>query len=372
MAPPRRDGAVRAREETLRKALLAALVGLLAIAALLFLLRGSLAPRIMERVLERNLERDVVASLPDGLHLWLCGAGSPLPDPARSGPCAAVVAGPAVFVVDAGSGGARNLQRLGLPGAVRGVLLTHFHSDHIDGLGELGMLRWVGAGHTEPLPVYGPAGVEEVVGGFNRAYRLDAGYRTAHHGTMVAPPEGAGLRALPFRAPDDGTPVLVHEQGDLRITAFAVDHRPASPAVGYRFDYGGRALVISGDTVKSPVLAARARGADVLVHEALAPELVKIMNRAAAAAGAPRVERITHDILDYHTSPVEAAEIAAEAGVRALLLHHIVPPLPLPGLPAAFLRGVEEAWDGRIVLGEDGTLVTLPRDGTEVRFSRMR
>lgn len=358
----------------MRKVLSAVVVALLVMVGVLFVLRGALAPHILERALERNLRRDVVAALPDGLHLWLCGAGAPLPDPERSGPCAAVVAGAAVYVVDAGSGGARNLQRLGLPGQVRGVLLTHFHSDHIDGLGELAMLRWVGGGHTKPLPVHGPEGVEDVVAGFNRAYRRDAAYRTAHHGTAVAPPEGAGLRAHSFHMPEDGgTGTVTVRDGDgLQIRAFAVDHRPASPAVGYRFDYGGRSLVISGDTVRSRMVVAQARGADLLVHEALAPELVRAMTRAAAAAGAESVERITRDILDYHTSPAEAAEVAAVAGVRALLLHHIVPPLPLPGLSEALLRGVEDAWGGRVVLGEDGTLVSLPRGGTEVSFSHLR
>ena len=122
--------------------------------------RGPIALRVMERSLARSMAADPIAELPDGLHVLLCGAGGPLPDPVRSGPCVAVIAGKTMVVVDAGTGGARNLQRMGfVPGRVASVFLTHFHSDHIDGLGELAMLRWTGGTHTDPLPVHGPEGV---------------------------------------------------------------------------------------------------------------------------------------------------------------------------------------------------------------------
>jgi ribonuclease Z len=342
------------------------------ISLLVFLWRGALATSVMFLVAKHNLATNLVASLPDGLHLVLCGAGSPLPDPKRSGPCVAVIAGNAIFVVDAGTGGARNLLRLQVPpGNVTAVFLTHFHSDHIDGLGELGLLRWVGRANTKPLPVYGPSGVEQVVAGFNQAYQADAAYRTAHHGNEVAPPEGAGLQAHVFTVPDDGSPVTVWDANGVRITAFSVDHRPIAPAVGYRFDYKGRALVISGDTKKSASVEKQSQGVDLLVHEALAAHLVAIMNRAAAETGNKYAEHITHDIPDYHTTPVEAAQIAAAAGVRALLYYHVIPPLLLPGLEAAFLQGVSNVYDGQVVVGRDGTLVSLPSDTREIEFSNL-
>ena len=126
---------------------------------------------------------DPIAELPDGIHVVLCGAGSPLPDPARSGPCVAVVAAQKLFVVDVGTGASRNMQMMGLPPSqLAAVFLTHFHSDHIDGLGELSLQRWVGGTFATPLPLIGPIGVDEVAAGFNRAYRIDSTYRTAHHG----------------------------------------------------------------------------------------------------------------------------------------------------------------------------------------------
>jgi ribonuclease Z len=276
-----------------------------------------------------------------------------------------------MVVVDAGTGGARNLQRLGFtPGRSEAQFLTHFHSDHIDGLGEMAMLRWTGAAHDSPLPVYGPAGVEEVVAGFAGAYRQDAAYRTAHHGEAVAPPSGAGMTVRPFALPAPGEAPVVYESNGLRITAFAVDHDPVRPAVGYRFEYGGRSVVVSGDTAKSANLEAQAKGVDLLIHEALAPQLVKRLHDAAVAAGRANVAKITNDILDYHTAPVEAAQIAQATGAKHLLFYHVVPPLPLPGLDRVFLEGVSDAYAGGVTLGRDGTLISLPKGTDAVEVSK--
>ena len=107
---------------------------------------------MMERTLSRNMASSLVDELPDGLHVALCGAGSPLPDEERSGPCVAIVAGKKLYVVDSGSGASRNLSRMRLPPArVEEIFLTHFHSDHIDGLGELMLQRWAG-GKMPPWP----------------------------------------------------------------------------------------------------------------------------------------------------------------------------------------------------------------------------
>lgn len=351
------------------------LLGLVAVVAagavLLITYRADLAVWAMSRAVERNLATDVIADLPDGLHLAVCGAGAPLPDPVRSGPCLAVIAGTNLFIVDAGSNGARNLQRMGLaPARARALFLTHFHSDHIDGLGEMAMLHWTGGAHREPLAVYGPPGVEEVVSGFNQAYRLDMGYRVAHHGEEVTPPSGAGSRAAAFPVPEPGSPQTVWQADGVEIAAFAVDHAPVAPAVGYRFDYGGRSLVISGDTIRSSELERVSQGVDLLAHEALSPRLAGIINRAAQRAGQPNVAHIAHDILDYHATPVDAAETAAAAGVGHLLFYHIVPPLPLPGLGAAFLDGVSDVYRGPVTLSRDGTFVSMPSGSSEIRVDR--
>src|SRR5207249_319322 len=137
-------------------------------------------------------------------------------------------------------------------------------------------------------------------------------------------------------------------------------HEPVAPAVGYRFDYAGRSLVVSGDTRKSAGVLAQARGADLLVHEALSPKLVGILHDAAVRAGNTGFAKITADIPNYHTTPVEAGELAQAAGVRHLLFYHVVPPLPVPGLERVFLDGVSGAFSGGVTLGRDGTRISLP------------
>jgi ribonuclease Z len=331
---------------------------------------GPVATRVMRTGAERTLSADPIAELPDGLHLALCGAGGPMPSANRSGPCVAIVAGRTLFVVDAGTNGARNLQGpIGWsPGRVAAVFLTHYHSDHIDGLGELGLLRWVAGSHADPLPLYGPEGLLDVAEGFGRAYQHDARYRVAHHGEAVVPPAGAGFAAQPFDAPPPGEALVLWERDGARVSAFRVEHEPVVPAVGYRFDYGGRSLVVSGDTVKSQSLLAQARGVDLVVHEALSPELVGILRDAAESAGNANLAKVMSDIPDYHTTPVEAAEIAQAAGARHLLLYHVVPALLVPGLEGEFLSGTSEAFSGGVTLGQDGTRISLPSgsDAVEV------
>jgi ribonuclease BN (tRNA processing enzyme) len=147
---------------------------------------------------------------------------------------------------------------------------------------------------------------------------------------------------------------IVFEDGDVKVTAFNVNHHPVSPAYGYRVDYGDRSVVVSGDTTKDPRVVRAATGADVLVHEALSKRMVGAGRDAAEAAGLERRRRILGDILDYHTSPEEAAEVAKQADVGLLVLNHLVPPLDNAAAEFLFLSGVADAWDGDVLLGELG------------------
>lgn len=333
--------------------------------AVAFVFQRQIGVWLFERGVERNLARDPLASLPDGLHIALCGTGSPLPNRNRAGPCTVVIAGKAMFVVDAGEGGARNISLMGLPnGQIRALFLTHFHSDHIDGMGPMMLLRWTGASHKSPLPVYGPTGVAAVIAGFNAAYAADNGYRTAHHGVINMPPEAAGATAMAFGNPDK--PVVVYQADGLTVTALPVDHRPVHPAVGYRFDYKGRSLVLSGDTAASKSLESAAKGADLLVHEALEPAMVDELVRGLANVGRKQTSEIMHDILDYHASPTQAAASAKTVGVKMLVLSHIVPPLPSSHFNAAFLGDAPKRFDGPIVIGEDGQYFSLPAGSKEI------
>ncbi len=349
------------------------MLGLLVVLAVMgYALRKTITLRLVERLVERNMASSLLDELPDGLHVALCGAGSPLPDPKRSGPCTAVIAGERIYIVDVGAGSSRVLSRMRLPqGKIAGVLLTHFHSDHIDGLGELLMQRWANAGSASPTPVHGPTGVGDVVEGFNLSYRDDQRYRVAHHGADTMPPGGAGAVARPFEVPAPGEGRIVLERDGLTITAFVVDHSPMRPAVGYRFDFRGRSVLLSGDTKKNTNLQRFAAGVDLLVHEALSPQLVGLLNQGAERAGRPRLVKITDDILDYHTTPVEAAEVARDARVGYLLYSHIVPPLPLASMEEIFLDGVAETWSGSVSVGRDGTLARLPADSEAIELDEL-
>lgn len=355
----------------MRRILMGLLALLLLAGGVAYALRGPIGLAVMTRSAERTMATNVIDELSDGLHIGVCGAGGPLPDPSRGAPCTAVIAGKRMFVVDAGEGSGRMLGRMGLGSANGVVLLTHFHSDHIDGLGNVALQRWAGFNTTTPLPLYGPPGVEQVAAGFNTAYTQDNGYRTAHHGAPVAPPSGAGIQARPFAFPAGGDSVVVLNEDGVKVTAFRVDHGPVEPAVGYRFDYKGRSVVISGDTAPSPVLTVQARGADLLVHEALSPELVGMLRDVSLKVGKPKRAKIFDDILNYHTSPEDAARIATGANVKALLLTHIIPPLPIKALEVPFLGDARSLFKGPLWIARDGDLISLPAGGTDIQRKRL-
>jgi ribonuclease Z len=317
---------------------------------------------IQERFAQQSQKWD------DGLYAGLAGTAGPFPDIKRAGPCMVVLAGGHLYIVDAGQGAARNIALMGFPmGKVDAVLLTHFHSDHIADLGEIMMQRWIGGSNAKPLDVIGPPGVETVVEGFNQAYKLDDAYRVAHHGAATVPPTGAGGTARPFSlsSEEDALVVVIDDRG-LKVTAFKVNHAPVSPAVGYRFDYKGRSLVISGDTVQCGSLKKQAQGADILFQSALQPATVKLIHDQAGLSSMPSIGKITEDIPGYHSSPEDAAKTASMAGVRQLILYHITPPIPNPLLNNMYLGDAGKYYSGPIAIGEDGMLVSLPANSDKI------
>jgi ribonuclease Z len=350
------------------RVVLLAVVVVLAIGLGVFAMRGPIAMAIMARAYDRAMGPDPIAALPDGLHVGLCGSGSPMPDPTRAGPCTVVVAGKRLFVVDSGTGSTKNLSLMNLPPAeVSAIFITHYHSDHIADLGELMLQHWAGGAAASPVPVYGPTGVDRVVQGFEDAYTLDRGYRIAHHGPKVVPPDGFGGTPHAFAITKTGPNVTLIDEPDLKVVAFPVDHEPVEPAVGYLFIYKGRKLVVSGDTAPSPRLEAAAQGADVLVHEGLAPNLVAVQRAAALRHGRANLAAIFHDILSYHTTPEQAAAIAERAHVRMLLFTHVIPPLPLSALDGPYLGRTRQIFHGQVRVGRDGDFISMPAGSTEIR-----
>lgn len=338
-----------------------------------FEFRGELATALIERAARAGVRASLPRNLPDGLHAVFCGTGSPLPDRDRAGPCLAVIAGERVFVFDAGEGAAETLVLMGISlGDVEAVYLTHLHSDHFDGLAPVALQHWAMASATEPLTLIGPIGVSRVAAGLNEAYAIDSGYRAAHHGPAIMPPTGGGLRAEEFPVPtEDGQTILLRDENGLRILAFHVDHAPTT-AVGYRIEYVGRSIVVSGDTSRSNSLAIAARGADLLVHEAISPRLDRIMHDATRDAGRENLSEIFVDILDYHTTPEDAGSVAQQAGVGALAITHFLPQTPIPGLSSNFVRDAKRTYDGPAWAMRDGDVISLPRAGGVRRGNYLR
>jgi len=210
------------------------------------------------------------------------------------------------------------------------------------------------------------SGIERVVAGFNEVYAIDDSYRTKHHGAAMLPPDAANLVAVPIVIPPGTTTTNVFDALGLKVTAIRVKHEPANPAYGYRFDFAGRTVTVSGDTIYDEELAHAAQGSDVLVHEALSPELVGIMHDEMFAAGRMRPAKIMHDIPGYHTTPVEAARIANMAHARLLLYTHLLPILPNAIAVRAFLKGVDDVRPEGVRVGHDGMIVRLPGAKSDV------
>jgi ribonuclease Z len=308
---------------------------------------------LLERVVTAGLERPGTMDNYEGLKVFLCGTSSPLPAPGRAQACVAVLAGESLYLVDTGAGSAQVAAMGRLPlERLEAVFLTHFHSDHIAALAEFNLNSWV-AGRPKPMAVYGPAGVLEVVAGFNSAYRLDLTYRVAHHGEALLPPRLGVMEAQVME------PGRVLDLGDLKITSFLVDHDPVRPAVGYRFDYRGRSVVVSGDATITPGLIDAATGADLLLQDSLSLPLIKSLEKASAGS---RMEKIFLDIQDYHAHTSDLAALVAESGVRQLALYHLVPPPQNALFEKIFSRDLPEG----TVLTRDAMIFELPAESEGV------
>tara|TARA_B100001093_G_scaffold497982_1_gene545545 strand:+ start:436 stop:1419 length:984 start_codon:yes stop_codon:yes gene_type:complete len=292
----------------------------------------------------------------DGLKITLCGTSSPLPAPGRAQACVAVETPDHLYIVDAGSGSAATAQLSGMPlDKMRGILLTHYHSDHISDIGDFNLNSWI-AGRPAPLQIIGPEGVDRIVEGLNITYELDRGYRVAHHGAELLSPELGVLQSRTI-----GEDVIVDE-GGLRITAFEVSHPPIEPAYGYRLDYGGRSVVISGDSLVTDKIVEISDGADVVLHDAMALQLVQGAESMSRAAGNTRIATVLHDIQDYHATTEDLVRLTAEAEIGQLALYHLVP-APRNVMAIAAFNG--DLPEGSLIT-EDGMVISLPANSTEI------
>ncbi len=274
------------------------------------------------------------------LQVTLLGTGSPLPSPDRAGPSTLVRAGGATLLVDCGRGVVMRLAAAGvLPVGLSAVLLTHLHSDHITDLNDVITTQWVMTAEPQPLRVFGPPGTRQVVDAVLAMLSLDQEYRLAHH---------ADLNHRPAVEVTEVDPGYAFEVGGASVTVFGTDHRPVAPTVGYRIEHEANVAAIAGDTVPCDGLDALCANADIYVQTVIRADIIKMLPN----------ERI-QDICDYHSTVEQAAETAARAGVRTLVLTHYVP-APAPGDEEQWRALAETHFSGEIVLGSDLTTVTAP------------
>jgi ribonuclease BN (tRNA processing enzyme) len=297
-----------------------------------------------------------------------------------------VVAG-RTYLVDCGGGATRQLRKAKLLSGLHQVFLTHLHSDHTCDYFNLFLLGWPIIQWNPPVHVFGPGpaggaaalppedaplhhpanptpGLVDLTEAQFEAHAYDINVRMREAGRhdlrpLVVPHEIALPAELGARGPDrvapDMQPLLVAEDDDVRVTATLVRHAPVFPAFAYRFDTEAGSVVLSGDTAPCRNLVELARGADILVHEVFDDSTVE---PGAGDEDDWEAERRHHHMVTAHTPLSEVGRIAAEAGVRRLVLTHFIP--GDDNLPDEhWVKGVGGGFDGEVVAGRDLTELVL-------------
>jgi len=286
----------------------------------------------------------------------LLGTGVPIPSPDRFGPGILIEAGHRKLLIDAGRGITMRLFQLKVPiGKIDALFLTHFHSDHTSGLPDLWLTGWLESSfgtRRTPFRVIGPAGTQALTSNLEKAYAADIKIRIADE---KLPPEGIAFDTEEFAA--DG---IVYERDGLRVAAFEVDHGDViKPAYGYRVEYGGHRVVISGDTRYNENVVKHGTGADLLIHE------------VAAARPALMAEAYMQRIIGHHTTPREAGLVFSRANPRLAAYTHLVLPgsdTILPATVADVIAETRTTYKGPLEIGEDlmsfeiGPAITVRRD----------
>ena len=283
------------------------------------------------------------------LELILLGTGSPIYMPHRSGNAQIIRGGDANVLIDVGWGATVRMYQCGVgPPMIDAVFVTHLHSDHTTDFADLLVNRWLG-GITKPLRVYGPEGTESMIAGYRQALEADTRFRFAHHGEQLAP---VGTECDVTEIAAGPEPTEIATIGDITVKAFEVDHRPVMPAYGFRLERGGKSIVISGDTNACPGLLNGSQGADILVADSMNKKMLSVFGENLRSSGRALQAALLNDGHTYHADVKDAAEIAQQAGVKHLVLSHIMPPIVEAQIPQ-FTEGLADIFKGEISVGKD-------------------
>ena len=286
-------------------------------------------------------------------------AGGPTINPERLGISTLVVAGSETLLFDAGRGLTFALARLSIPAAtVAKVFLTHLHSDHIVSLPELYLFPWASQGRKVPLRVWGPEGTRAMTAHLSDAFSFDIHVRRDVDEKFS--PDGIQILATDIH---EG---VVYEPAGVKVTAFLVDHGAVAPAYGYRVDYGGHSVVLSGDTKPSDNLVKFAQGADVLIHEVGRskddPALIGPPDEIPPGAANTRQQLRT--IAAHHTDAAEAVRVFQRVNPRLVVFSHA------NLSPVQTLATVRRGYPGRVEFGSDLMTIDIGSDISIRPFER--
>lgn len=260
----------------------------------------------------------------------LLGTGTPVPSHERFGPSTLVKAGGLNLLFDAGRGATIRLQQAGLTAdQIDHVFLTHLHSDHISGLDDVWITGWIWQ-RTNALGVWGPAGTSALMSNLHQAYAADIAYRN----------ENVGLDKIKTHVKStDISEGIIFAQNDVTVKAFLVEHAPVKPAYGYRIEFGGRVIVISGDTTYSENLIEHSQEVDLLIHEiTAAPKKLLKRNK--------RLQKV----VAYHTTPGQLVDVLSATNPRMTILHHIL----LFGVTEEqVMADIVDQYSGQVKMGTD-------------------
>ena len=329
---------------------LAASVG---VAGVVFARAGGL-DGINQRHVTSALEQLQSDEYEDGrIHVFTLGTGSPQPGSHRLPAANLVIAGSEYILIDAGEGASRTMSSMFLPvDRIGTVFLTHLHSDHIGGLGQVLNESW-NSYRDRDVDVYGPPGVAALMDGLALVYGEDIDFRSADEVERNDPQLALATARQLNVAPEDGL-VRVFDRNGVTVDVFHVDHGHVEPSYGYRIEYNGRSAVFSGDTIATPLMLDPARDADVLFHEAVNLQMMDNAIAAYESLGDTRGARRAAGVAAYHADTIGVAKIAEEANVGKLVLTHLIPDPSNPIAKWLFTRGMDDYYGGDIVISEDG------------------